>query len=938
MYQRGGIFCITSRILIVDLLTNVAQPHQIDGMIVAHAEQVTETSTESFILRIYKSQTTSVFATAMNLENSNSPTSPATPVKGFVKAITENPDAVLSGFAKVDKTLKALHVRKLYLYPRFHDTIRQELETAQVHVEELYQELTPRMKEIQAAIASAVQTCLRELQRLTPTLIQWNDPDLALENCVTSQFDKAISRQLDSEWHRLSPSVKQLVQDLRTLRTLFSSLIQYDCVTFWKLLNNIKSMMTSSAMSTLRPTSMWLFTPAADVLFRTAKERIYTIVKDIPTTKVPRPVSRLMPHLEENPKWRLLTKVLQEISQDRGVDADQSQNNPEHLNLSRNKTVLVMLKDERSMDAIRAYLVNGKDRTMTLRWLRYLEQYNDRSRSLADAKGSTSAISEESRLLLEEEGRARRLLFGRRNDKSNDDNDDTKTTKERGSSNNRKRPAPSPPPQKLNQVPIQLRKRKKIATERGRGSVQADELQQRAVLDSALEETEHDMRYAISTKDAKQENGALTGINQDSDDNDDDNSDDDVYDRIYNVHWPSDDIEEESEMRVVLKTYAGCGKEEGLLLLNEVRPDYIVLYDADMAFVRSVEVYAALRSSQQSTAAAATSVKVYLLLLEASAEEKTFMKSLEREQQAFERLIQHKKTMPLPISHTSTVTQEIQLSTALGVSRGAVGTYMAGTLPLAADTRTGRGKTSKGCSSQRRDVAVDVREFRSALPFVLHQGGMRLAPVTLIVGDFVLSQVHCVERKSISDLFGSFASGRLYTQVEQMTKYYACPCLLIEFDPTKSFSLQNSNDLGGDIKTDSVCSKMVLLTIHFPKLRLLWSKSPHESLRIFQALKQNHDEVDVERAVQIGRNDSEEALLLPASIEDEEEEDEVNEAARDMLLRLPGMNVRLARKIMQHVDSLAELSQLTRDELRNIIGPIAGQKLYTFFRQTLAQT
>jgi len=37
-----------------------------------------------------------------------------------------------------------------------------------------------------------------------------------------------------------------------------------------------------------------------------------------------------------------------------------------------------------------------------------------------------------------------------------------------------------------------------------------------------------------------------------------------------------------------------------------------------------------------------------------------------------------------------------------------------------------------------------------------------------------------------------------------MSKYYACPCLLIEFDPAKSFCLQNANDIGMDIKTDSV--------------------------------------------------------------------------------------------------------------------------------------
>ena len=257
------------------------------------------------------------------------------------------------------------------------------------------------------------------------------------------------------------------------------------------------------------------------------------------------------------------------------------------------------------------------------------------------------------------------------------------------------------------------------------------------------------------------------------------------------------------------------------------------------------------------------------------------------EQNAFERLIHHKKTMPPPALQTLD-TQEMQQATQHGGGGGVAGTYMGGTLPLSMDTRRGRGK--KNASKERRDIAVDVREFRSALPRILHQGGMRLAPVTLIVGDFVLSNVHCVERKSISDLFGSFASGRLYTQAEAMSKYYKCPCLLIEFDPNKSFCLQNSNELGVEIRTDSICSKMALLTMHFPKLRILWSRSPHETLKIFRELKTNHDEVDVNRAVEIGRSESEEFLLQPDN-KDGEEEDEINEVARDMLFRLPGVNV-----------------------------------------------
>ena len=119
MYNRGGVFVITTRILIVDLLTNVANTKDIDGMLVAHAENVNEQSTEAFILRIYRTQTQFT--------------------GGFVKAFSDAADILMSGFAKVDKILKALHVRQLYLYPRFHASVADELERRPPHVDELHQ-------------------------------------------------------------------------------------------------------------------------------------------------------------------------------------------------------------------------------------------------------------------------------------------------------------------------------------------------------------------------------------------------------------------------------------------------------------------------------------------------------------------------------------------------------------------------------------------------------------------------------------------------------------------------------------------------------------------------------------------------------------------------------------------------------------------------------
>jgi len=866
LYDRGGVFLITSRILIVDLLTHVASPAQIDGMIVAHAEHVTEQSMEAFILRIFRTQKR--LSAGLSLSSSKESPLLQSIRYGFVKAFTDNPDSLMSGFANVDKVLKSLFVRRLYLYPRFRTCVIDELERRPPIVEEMHQQLSPSMQAMQAAIATAVKSCIREIKRST-NLIEWTDTQLTLDNCVTTNFDLTISRQLEHDWHRLKPATKQLVHDLKQLRTLFHYLLQYDCIAFYRLIQNIKSMGASA-----RFPSLWLLTPAAERLFTVAKERIYRIVVPKATSNNPNPLPQILPVLEENPKWKLLHQVLSEI---------------EEKNQDTDVCVLVMVKDERTLETVKSYLLDGREKSMNLRWLRYLKQINDRSRSLAKASGGSSALSEESRLLLEEEGRIRNLLFGTES-KQNQISDESKR---KSDSEHRE----------------WKKKRRKVNEEVSRGSTRSSEEQERsAVLDEALKEVEHYEDLFERTSNS---------IEYEVIDDDDSDS----YDEEEKPYKASP----LGSQRVVIQTYTSVECEESYLVLNDLRPTHVVLYDADPSFIRSLELYSCCCCEEEEDP-----LRVYFMLFESSSEEKNYLKALEREQNAFERLIQHKKTMSLPVNMIGPwTTQEMQLA-----GGSAVGSYAGGALPLSADTRT----IKKRKNDEKREIAVDVREFRSALPSVLHQGGMRLAPVTLTVGDFVLSNVHCVERKSISDLFGSFASGRLYTQAEAMSKHYKVPCLLIEFDPMKTFSLQNANEIGPDIRMDSICSKMSLLIMHFPKLRLLWSKSPHETLRIFKSLKANHEEVDVEKAVAIGSNESLDALLhsnndLNQEEDDKTEENEINEAARDMLLSFPGINLHNARKIMKSCDSISELVSMSREELKSMLGALTGQKLFTFFNQ-----
>jgi len=275
LYARGGVFVITSRILIVDLLTGVANARDIEGMLVAHAERVCgEKSTEAFILRIFKSQKhfASFGATGGSDGNTN-----ANSRGGFVKAFTDNPSSLVSGFAKVDKILKSLQVQRVYLYPRFHESVAEELEVQPPTVMELHQPLSEKMKEIQNNLAAAIRACLRDLRQKcqvvdfsflfdvgngkrgkrkrdddvhvasssSSTLDEYphqhpglkknkkksskgdiiEDWKFTIQQCISTNFGYILSRQLDGDWHRLSRDVKQSINDLKTLSQLFHYLI-----------------------------------------------------------------------------------------------------------------------------------------------------------------------------------------------------------------------------------------------------------------------------------------------------------------------------------------------------------------------------------------------------------------------------------------------------------------------------------------------------------------------------------------------------------------------------------------------------------------------------------------------------------------------------------------------------------------------------------------
>jgi DNA excision repair protein ERCC-4 len=346
-----------------------------------------------------------------------------------------------------------------------------------------------------------------------------------------------------------------------------------------------------------------------------------------------------------------------------------------------------------------------------------------------------------------------------------------------------------------------------------------------------------------------------------------------------------------------------CSFDERGSVVENFSPSFVVMFDLDLEVFRELENF---NSSLQDHA-----FRIYFLVYEGSLESNMYTASVERETGAFEALIQQKAIMIVPENQDGKICidqpQDVQGPRIDEVLSASVATRKAG----------GRNPVAIKPGSK---IIVDMREFRSSLPGSLHKRGFQVIPATLEVGDYILSPNISIERKSIPDLLGSLSSGRLYNQLVLMSKHYGTPALLIEFDPDKSFSLVSESSIGEDIQQSSVTSKMSILILHFPFVRLLWSRGPHNSAEIFQVLKQNQEEPNPETAVCVGIEGNNSSVG----------EDDSN--ALSVLAKLPGINSTTATDVRRcrEISSLLDLINMSQKNLAQVIGSANASSLNKF--------
>lgn len=833
MYAAGGIFSITSRILVVDLLTNLLNVEKITGLIVLHADRVVATSLEAFILRIYRQKNK----------------------VGFLKAFADDPGPFTTGFNPLASRMRNLFLRKASLWPRFHVSVAKALEgKKQAEVIELEVPMTDAMKEIQAAVMECVEVSIHELKKGNSGLDMedWN-----LDSALTKNFDVMVRRQLDPNWHRVSWKTKQIVGDLTVLRGLLQAVVAYDAVAFLQNLDTIHAAHSPAPGSTRQTQSPWLFLDAAQTIFDTAKKRVYRGVNKLGSDSN---IDSLRPVLEEQPKWSVLSDVLEEIDRDLYFEPPARDDS--------NGTILIMCSDAATCRQLRDYLqtMHVKVKTEQQKKKIVLEGGDDEDE---DRPSATFLMRRRLREYLKwkkEFAQVSATLFAE--------------------NQNALKGAADPRLQKSGRPPANKRRRV-----RGGGSVaanlgRAENGSIMPYIEKANEVAELMEEVRATEEDAKQKVDMVAQADplEDMDD----------YYQLYDMQ----DL-------VVIHAYDGDQDEH---ILEEVKPKYIIMYEPDASFIRRVEVY---RSSHNDR-----NVRVYFLYYGGSVEEQRYLSSVRREKDAFTKLIKERASMSVVMTvdaHGIEDPQEAFLRT--------INTRIAGGGRLAATAQPPR-------------IVVDVREFNSSLPSLLHARSIVIVPCMLTVGDYILSPNVCVERKSISDLISSFKDGRLYAQAEKMFQHYKSPMLLIEFDQNKSFTLEPFADLSGNrnsVNPDNVSSdlqsKLVLLTLAFPKLRIIWSSSPYQTAEIFEALKSQEDEPDPVAAVRAGLDKDQAA----------EEQQPFNQQPEEMLRHVPGVTSKNVKNVVLGAENIREVANMSAPELEPMVGMEAARKMVGFFEKDLLE-
>lgn len=187
-------------------------------------------------------------------------------------------------------------------------------------------------------------------------------------------------------------------------------------------------------------------------------------------------------------------------------------------------------------------------------------------------------------------------------------------------------------------------------------------------------------------------------------------------------------------------------------------------------------------------------------------------------------------------------------------------------------------------------IVVDSRERNIELLAALESTIKNVEIKTLNVGDYIISDRVCIERKTVHDFESSIVTGRLFDQVKELKEAYESPIVLIEGN--KKEFLLNYNSIRGAI---------ISLYLKYG-MQVILSEGIEDTADILLTLTK-HEQIDENRSPSLKGGKR-------AYTEDQFREFVVG--------NLPGIGSKLAKSILKHFKSISNLANADISDIMKV--------------------
>jgi ERCC4-type nuclease len=186
-------------------------------------------------------------------------------------------------------------------------------------------------------------------------------------------------------------------------------------------------------------------------------------------------------------------------------------------------------------------------------------------------------------------------------------------------------------------------------------------------------------------------------------------------------------------------------------------------------------------------------------------------------------------------------------------------------------------------------IIIDQRERNVELIESLYSLGIEPEVNTLDIGDYIISDRLCVERKTVSDFEKSIIDGRLFDQLERMKNTYELPIIILEGD-SESFRFKHS----------VINGTIVSIYIRYG-IPIITSNSPQDTASIILTIAKQEQNGAREPTKKNGKKAFSE-----------------QEYMENVIGNIPGIGPKLARLLLKHFGSIDSIAKADVKELMKV--------------------